>query len=394
MNTLLSRDSQVKIMETTVGHAEKYLGQFCTLMASYTRKTAKLRDKADLVVKQLSDFANTENPELRTCLKSLADDLAMVQDYRQAEVERLETRVVMPLKAYGDIIKQKRADMKKFNSTRNHEMKELGKLEKIRLKNPSDRHGIAEASAQKASAEASHTTRQLEETINDFQKQKMEDIKKIFSDFLTIEMLFHAKALEVYSSTFQNLENFDMEKDLEADMKKFNSTRNREMKELEKLEKIRLKNPSDRHGIAEASAQKASAEASRTTRQLEETINDFQKQKMEDIKKIFSDFLTIEMLFHAKALEVYSSTFQNLENFDMEKDLETYRSRVHIYDGTIDSMALLTSRSTSSMQRGSRPTWRTPQSTLRRQQEIEDVYDSEEEDDLEDLGEEYAQIRR
>ncbi|MGH0123127.1 UNVERIFIED_CONTAM: hypothetical protein FKN15_026242 [Acipenser sinensis] len=287
MNTLLSRDSQVKIMETTVGHAEKYLGQFCTLMASYTRKTAKLRDKADLVVKQLSDFANTENPELRTCLKNLADDLAMVQDYRQAEVERLETRVVMPLKAYGDIIKQKRADMKKFNSTRN-----------------------------------------------------------------------------------------------------------REMKELEKLEKIRLKNPSDRHGIAEASAQKASAEASRTTRQLEETINDFQKQKMEDIKKIFSDFLTIEMLFHAKALEVYSSTFQNLENFDMEKDLETYRSRVHIYDGTIDSMALPTSRSTSSMQRSPRPTWRTPKSTLRRQQEIEDEYESEEEDDLEDLAEEYTQIRR
>ncbi|KAK1163495.1 protein FAM92B-like isoform X1 [Acipenser oxyrinchus oxyrinchus] len=294
MNTLLSRDSQVKIMETTVGHAEKYLGQFCTLMASYTRKTAKLRDKADLVVKQLNDFANTENPELRTCLKSLADDLAMVQDYRQAEVERLETRVVMPLKAYGDIIKQKRADMKKFNSTRNHEMKELGKLEKIRLKNPSDRHGIAEASAQKASAEAA-----------------------------------------------------------------------------------------------------------RTTRQLEETINDFQKQKMEDIKKIFSDFLTIEMLFHAKALEVYSSTFQNLENFDMEKDLETYRSRVHIYDGPIDSMALPTSRSTSSMQRSPRPTWRlsvflahTPQSTLRRQQEIEDEYESEEEDDLEDLGEEYTRIRR
>ncbi|XP_041077341.1 CBY1-interacting BAR domain-containing protein 2-like [Polyodon spathula] len=289
MNTLLSRESQVKIMETTVGHAEKYLGQFCTLMASYTRKTAKLRDKADLLVKQLSDFANTENPELRTCLKSLADDLAMVQDYRQAEVERLENRVVMPLKAYGDIIKQKRADMKKFNSIRNHEMKELEKLEKIRLKNPSDRHGISQA---------------------------------------------------------------------------------------------------------EASAQKASAEASHTTRQLEETMNDFQKQKMEDIKKIFSDFLTIEMLFHAKALEIYSSTFQNLENFDMEKDLETYRSRVHIYDGTIDSMALPTSRSTSSMQRGPSPTRRNPQSTLRRQQEIEDEYESEEEDDLEDLDEEYARIRR
>lgn len=65
-----------------MSHAEKYLGQFCSLLASYTRKTAKLRDKADM----LNDFSNTEDPELRTCLKNLAEDLAMVQDYRQAEV--------------------------------------------------------------------------------------------------------------------------------------------------------------------------------------------------------------------------------------------------------------------------------------------------------------------
>uniref|UniRef100_A0A8C7CZ18 Uncharacterized protein n=1 Tax=Oncorhynchus kisutch TaxID=8019 RepID=A0A8C7CZ18_ONCKI len=73
-------------MELTVSHAEKYLGQFCSLLASYTRKTGKLRDQADMLVRQLNDFSNTEDPELRTCLKNLAEDLAMVQDYRQAEV--------------------------------------------------------------------------------------------------------------------------------------------------------------------------------------------------------------------------------------------------------------------------------------------------------------------
>lgn len=30
----------------------------------------------------------------------------------------------------------------------------------------------------------------------------------------------------------------------------------------------------------------------------------------------------IEMLFHAKALEVYTHTFQNLETMDIDKDLE------------------------------------------------------------------------
>ncbi|XP_053126488.1 CBY1-interacting BAR domain-containing protein 2 isoform X2 [Hemicordylus capensis] len=133
---------QVKIMENTVTNAEKYFGTFCTLMASYTRKTAKLRDKSDLLVKQLLDYANSENPELRTTVKNFAEELAKVQDYRQAEVERLETKVVEPLKMYRALIKQTRAEIKKFNNARNNEIKQLEKLEKIRQKSPSDRHMI------------------------------------------------------------------------------------------------------------------------------------------------------------------------------------------------------------------------------------------------------------
>ncbi|XP_034427719.1 protein FAM92B-like isoform X2 [Hippoglossus hippoglossus] len=211
-----SRDIQVKSMEQTVKHAEKYLGEICYLLGSYTRKTAKLRDKADLLVAQLFDFSSTEGPELQIGLKNLAEDLAMVQDYRQAQVERLETRVVAPLKAYGDIVKSKRADLKKFNTDLNRELKEMQKLEKIRLRNPADRQSIsqAEVNAQKASNNAQHSIRQVEATITDFQRQKLEDIK-IFTDFITVEMLFHAKALEVYTHTNQNLEAMNVQKDLE-----------------------------------------------------------------------------------------------------------------------------------------------------------------------------------
>lgn len=217
MNSIMSRDAQVKIMENTVANAEQYFGQFCTIMAAYTRKTAKLRDKADELVKQLVDYANTERPEMRTAIKSLADDLAKVQDYRQAEVERLELKVVTPLKTYGSLIKMKRVEIKKFNNARNREIKELEKLDKLRQKAPSDRHVIsqAESNVQKASVDANRTTQQLEETMDEFQKKKLEDVQQIFSEFLTIEMIFHARALEVYSSAFQNLQNCDLEKDLE-----------------------------------------------------------------------------------------------------------------------------------------------------------------------------------
>uniref|UniRef100_A0A8D2LDZ9 Family with sequence similarity 92 member B n=1 Tax=Varanus komodoensis TaxID=61221 RepID=A0A8D2LDZ9_VARKO len=209
------RDTQVRIIENTVSNAEQYFGRFCSLMAAYTRKTAKLRDKADLLVKQLLDYANTESPELRTTVKNFAEELARVQDYRQAEVERLEVKVVEPLKVYGMLIKQTRADIKKFNNARKNEMKQLQQLEKIRLKSPSNRHVIAESQVHKASVDASRSTQRLEETIDEFQKQKLQDIQKIFLDFISIEMVFHAKALEVYSTAFQHLKSYDMQKDLE-----------------------------------------------------------------------------------------------------------------------------------------------------------------------------------
>ncbi|XP_058496916.1 CBY1-interacting BAR domain-containing protein 2-like [Solea solea] len=217
MNTFSSRDVQVKSLEQTVKHAEKHLGEICSLLGSYTRKTAKLRDKADLLVAQIFDFSGTEGPELQVGLRNLAEDLAMVQDYRQAQVERLETRVVAPLKGYGDMIKNKRVDLKKFNTDLNREMKELEKLGRVRLRNPADRQSIsqAEVSAQKASNNAQRSVKQLEETISDFQRQKLEDIKRIFMDFITVEMLFHAKALEVYTHTYHNLEAMNIEKDLE-----------------------------------------------------------------------------------------------------------------------------------------------------------------------------------
>ncbi|XP_047206210.1 CBY1-interacting BAR domain-containing protein 2-like [Girardinichthys multiradiatus] len=218
MSSLFSRrDFQMQAIEQILKNSEKNLGEICTILASYTRKTAKLRDKADLLVATLLDFSHKEDPEFQIGLKNLAEDLAMVQDYRHAQVERLETTVVTPLKAYGYIVKNKRAELKNLSGDLNREHKELQKLEKIRLRNSADRQSIsqAEVSAQKASTNAQRSIKQIEETITEFQRQQLEDVKKSFLEFITIEMLFHAKALEVFSHTYRNMEAIDVEKDLE-----------------------------------------------------------------------------------------------------------------------------------------------------------------------------------
>ncbi|XP_058261231.1 CBY1-interacting BAR domain-containing protein 1 isoform X2 [Hemibagrus wyckioides] len=211
-----ARDTQTKQIQDSITHVEKHFGELCQLFSAYVRKTARLRDKADVLVREIGLYADTETPNLKTGLKHFADQLAKIQDYRQAQVERLDAKVVEPLKAYGSVVKLKREDLKLTQSARNRESKQMQQLERMRQRNPSDRQIIAESELQRATMDATRTTRQLEETIDLFERQKIRDIKKIFGEFVTVEMAFHAKALEVYTTTYQHIKNVDEEADLEV----------------------------------------------------------------------------------------------------------------------------------------------------------------------------------
>ncbi|CAL8398201.1 CBY1-interacting BAR domain-containing protein 1 isoform X1 [Gadus morhua] len=213
-----ARDNQTKQIQENLSNVEKHFGDMCQLFAAYVRKTARLRDKADLLVREINVYAETETPNLKRGMKHFADQLAKIEDYRQAEVERLEAKVVEPLKSYGAVVKRKREDLKTTQSARDRESKQMAQLERTRQRNPSDRQIIsqAESELQRATMDATRTTRQLEETIDEFEKQKIRDIKKIFGEFVTVEMSFHAKALEVYTAAYQSIQSVDEDEDLEV----------------------------------------------------------------------------------------------------------------------------------------------------------------------------------
>ncbi|XP_007547754.1 CBY1-interacting BAR domain-containing protein 1 isoform X1 [Poecilia formosa] len=213
-----ARDNQTRKIQENITKVEKHFGDMCQLFAAYARKTARLRDKADLLVREIGLYADMETPDLKRGMKQFAEHLAKIQDYRQAEVERLEARVIEPLKSYGAVVKRKREDLKATQSARDREAKQMAQLEKTRLRNPSDRQIIsqAETELQRATMDATRTTKQLEETIDEFERQKIQDIKKVFGEFVTVEMSFHAKALEIYTVAFQSIQSVDEEADLEV----------------------------------------------------------------------------------------------------------------------------------------------------------------------------------
>lgn len=83
-----SRDDQTRKIQENINNVEKHFGEMCQMFAGYVRKTARLRDKADLLVKEIGVYADLETPNLKRGMKEFADHLAKVEDYRQAEVKR------------------------------------------------------------------------------------------------------------------------------------------------------------------------------------------------------------------------------------------------------------------------------------------------------------------
>ncbi|KAK3754040.1 hypothetical protein RRG08_024119 [Elysia crispata] len=247
---------QSKVIQDRITEIENHLSQLCDTSSSYTRKTARLRDKGDLLAKQLMDYAEYEkwNPSLSAGMLKFAENVSAVQDYREAQVKRLEGKIISPLMNYGLLCKQTKNDLKSSFAAIERELVQKKKLETTKAKSPTDRSKIniviasvnrekilgdeeegmgsgmvillsgspicrlvpkLENDLQKASIESSRSSKSLEQQVDKFEEKKLKDLKKIMRDFVMIEMHFHAKALELYTQCCQTLDSVDSDADLE-----------------------------------------------------------------------------------------------------------------------------------------------------------------------------------
>nr|XP_053644082.1 CBY1-interacting BAR domain-containing protein 1-like [Cherax quadricarinatus] len=135
----------------------------------------RLRDKGEKSPKDFLAYGEVEhlNKSLRSALCETADTLAAIQDYRNVEVERLESRVVGEIALYGGICKTAREELKQSFSTRQQEISHRQNLEKTKSRYPQNRQQIT-------------------------------------------ELAFHAKALELYTKAYTHIANIEEEEDLEA----------------------------------------------------------------------------------------------------------------------------------------------------------------------------------
>ncbi|XP_039307961.1 protein FAM92A isoform X2 [Solenopsis invicta] len=212
-------EQEAKFVQDRITGVEKHFAELCTIFAAFTRKAARLRDKSDELAKIIQTYADSEiiNRSLSTGLANFSATLSVIGDYRDAEVQRLDAKVIVPLSQYATICKHAREDVKNTFAARDRELTRRRHLDKIRERNPRNRQMISQAESEltKASIEVSRVVKGLEEQIDSFERRKLHDLKSVLLDFVTVELSYHTKALELLTKAYQDVTAIDEIKDIE-----------------------------------------------------------------------------------------------------------------------------------------------------------------------------------
>ncbi|TGZ58611.1 hypothetical protein CRM22_009546 [Opisthorchis felineus] len=206
-------ENQAKFVQQRVNAIEAFFGDLCAELVSYTRRTAKLRNNGDEIARILLDYSVKEkiNRSSANTLKRVSEHFATLEDYRHTEVDRLVGKVVNPLASYGNEIKNIRANLKTENAARKKEISSRRKLERSTT---AEQARLAEIQLHNSIIDANRSADKLERCVVEFEARRLKGLKNILKDFIQIEMLWHAKALETLSEAFNVLQNLQEESDL------------------------------------------------------------------------------------------------------------------------------------------------------------------------------------
>ena len=98
-------------------------------------------------------------------------------NFELLQVTRLEAKVQQPLSNYGLKCKHTRSDLKAAFAARDREQKIRKKLDIARTKGDTRLVTQLETDLQKASVDASRTTKNLEQQMDKFELEKLQDMK-------------------------------------------------------------------------------------------------------------------------------------------------------------------------------------------------------------------------
>ena len=81
--------SEERYLEDRISHVERNFAALASDMGGMVRRTARLRDKGDKIVKTFQDFAINENGCMKKSLDGLAECCSALEDCSQFKVNKV-----------------------------------------------------------------------------------------------------------------------------------------------------------------------------------------------------------------------------------------------------------------------------------------------------------------
>lgn len=213
-------EQEAKFIQERIALVEKYAAELCHAFGAFSRKAARIRDKGDELAKVSLCYAEAEeiNGSLSEALANFASSMSILSDYGDLRVQNIDNKVVNELTQYENICKHSKNEVRQIFAARDKELTKRRQLDRIRDRNPRNRQQILQAETElvKATTEVTKTIHNLEEQITTFERNKLHDLKEILLDFISGEMGYHARALELLTRAYQDVDAIDEESDLQV----------------------------------------------------------------------------------------------------------------------------------------------------------------------------------
>ncbi|RWS12492.1 protein FAM92A1-like isoform X2 [Dinothrombium tinctorium] len=194
----MNKINELRSIQERCESLEKNLNDVYNQLAVYARKVAKCRDEGDSFAECVQRFAESENVNrsIQHALTNFADIFSTLQTWRDFKVEKIENDILDEISVYGELCKKIKDEIRKgMNSSR-----------------------VRSGSSENVSSSGDS---RVENQIEKFEERKIKDVKKWFQKLVEIELLFHAKSLELWTEAYKYVASIEEETDLNDFRKRF-----------------------------------------------------------------------------------------------------------------------------------------------------------------------------
>lgn len=149
------------------------------------------------------------NHTTEKALESLANGITFLADHQSLEIQRIEEKVLPDLTQYQIICQNAKEEVKNQITMRDREISKRKQLDVTkRMKNENE--------VILSNMQISKILKEIATISEQFESQKISDVKECLENFILIQLKYHASCIEVLSMVYEDVSSIDEKRDVEV----------------------------------------------------------------------------------------------------------------------------------------------------------------------------------